>query len=154
MKLLMIAAIILGSLSITFQSCKKNDGKKDPDIRTSLVGTWELRQTSGAMIPAPTLYPQGNGNILKFTEENYLLLKNGQILKSGKYVVVEDTTVEKNVCLIMPRGEYTHRIVYDGDYAATKVFIDINSKSLKFVSGCYAFDAGHREEYEKVPVIQ
>jgi hypothetical protein len=136
-----IPPIILGSLSITFQSCKKNDGKKDPDIRTSLVGTWELRQTSGAMIPATTLYPQGNGNILKFTEADYVLLKNGQILKSGKYVVTEDTTVEKNVCLIMPKGEYAHRIVYDGDYAATKVFLDVTGKT-KICFGCYAFDAG------------
>ena len=152
MKLLAILTIV-GSLGISFQSCKKYEGKKDIDIKKALIGTWELRETSGGMMPGVTNYPPANGNILKFTEDTYTIAKNGQVVKSGKYVVVEDTTVEESVCLVMPKDEYINRIVYDDDFAATKVFIEISGKRLKFVSGCYALDAGHKEEYEKLGTI-
>ena len=152
MKFLVILTIV-GSMGISFQSCKKYEGKKDIDTRKALVGTWELRETSGGMIPGATNYPPGNGNVLKFTEDTYIISKNGQVVKSGKYLLVEDTTVEESVCLIMPKDEYTNRLVYDGDFSATKVFIEISGKRLKFVSGCYALDAGHKEEYETLATI-
>src|SRR4030095_1738871 len=109
--------------------------------------------TSGGMMPGVTDYPPANGNILKFTEDTYTITKNGHAVKSGKYVLVEDTTVEESVCLVMPKDEYIYRIVYDDDFAATKVFIEISGKRLKFVSGCYALDAGHKEEYESLGEI-
>ncbi|HEY9364328.1 MAG TPA: hypothetical protein VIQ00_13765 [Chitinophagaceae bacterium] len=131
---------------IFFVSCKK---QKAQNTSTSIIGSWELRQTSAAMNPVVNNYSEGNGNIIKFSETNYEMYENGQLKKSGPYSVLEDTTVEETVCLVFPDGQFTNRIIYDNDYNASKIFLEISGNKLSFVSGCYAVDAGHRSEYER-----
>ena len=101
------------------------------------------------MNPVVNNYSEGNGNIIKFSETNYEMYENGQLKKSGPYSVLEDTTVEETVCLVFPDGQFTNRIIYDNDYNASKIFLEISGNKLSFVSGCYAVDAGHRSEYER-----
>ena len=148
MKLVQVVFAVACTFLLLSMSCNKNDNKKGKSAN-SVIGTWELRETSAAMNPAVSKYPAGNGNLIIFTNDTYEFRKDGQVVKSGKYKVVADTSVEQSVCLVFPKGEYAQRVSYDGK-AEPKYFFQIVGKKLSFVSGCYAYDAGHREEYEKV----
>jgi hypothetical protein len=145
MKQLILLACLVFIVTF-FVSCKKNNAE---NTSTSIIGSWELRQTSAAMNPLVNNYPEGNGNIIKFSEANYEIYENGQLKKSGQYKVIADTTVEESVCLVFPDGQFTNRIIYDNDYNASKIFLEISGNNLSFVSGCYAVDDGHRSEYER-----
>ena len=147
-----IISIIYLSAIITFLiGCEKNkDNKKE--FSDSITGTWELRQTSGGMMPGATNFAAGNGKIIKFTDTAYEMYDNDQLIKDGLYAIVTDTTVEASVCLVFPPGQFTKRIIYDGNINSEKQFIQITGNRLSFVAGCYAFDAGHRSEYEKISI--
>jgi hypothetical protein len=125
--------------------CKKNGGHGSG----SISGAWELRETSAAMNPVVSQYGAGNGNIVAFTGTSYKIYKGGQVIKSGQFTVVQDATVETNVCLVLPKGEYTSRVVY-ADSTQGKIFYQVKGDRLTFYSGCYAYDAGHSEVYARV----
>ena len=148
MKLVRLALIVVFTSFLLSISCNKNENKKSKS-EAMLVGTWELRETSAAMNPTVSKFPAGNGNLLIFTDNSYEFRRDGQIVKSGKYKVVADSSVEQNVCLIFQKGEYAQRVSFDGN-VEPKRFFQIFGNKLSFVSGCYAVDAGHKEEYEKV----
>ena len=130
--------------------CKKSGDQS----AVSITGYWELRETSVAMHPGEQLYAPGNGHILHFTGDRYVIYQSGLALKSGQYVTVRDSTVEASVCLVFPKGQFTSRIIYDSDYTAIKTFYDIENNTLTFYSGCYAYDAGQREVYARVSIGQ
>ena len=130
------------------QSCKKPTEKTE--ISNAIIGAWELRHTSAAMMPNGTSYPAGNGNILKFTDSTYEKLQNGQVIKSGSYLTTPDTTVEESICLVVAKGTFTNRLIYDNNFSSTKVFIHIADNRLSFTSGCYVLDGGHMEVYERI----
>ena len=135
---------------VTFGTgCKKNESNKKQFTGT-IEGTWELRHASAAMNPLVSSPAAGNGHILKFSEAGYERYESHQLVKKGLYAIVADPTVESSVCLLFPVGQFTNRIVYDDDHAAEKQFLEIIGNKLIIVSGCYAFDAGHRLEYEKI----
>ena len=138
--------IAFGTLISLFSACGKNKGANNDE--GSIIGGWELRQVSAGMAVARDL-PPGNGNILKFTGSNYESYTDGQLVKSGTYALISDTTVQESVCLVLPATEFRTRIVYDGDYQATKEFIQITGNKLSIISGCFAVDAGHRRDYER-----
>ena len=137
----------LSILAIASVSCKKSTSG---DASKSLVGSWELRETSGGMIPGSTKYPSGNGHLLHFDGSSYEMHDNGQISKSGQYVVVTDTTIQQNVCLVFPKGAFTNRIIYDNDTTSSKRFFEVNGNQLVFYFGCYALDYGVRYVYGRV----
>lgn len=142
-----IGAICFCLLLAFLGSCKKNN---HADVSTSIVGSWELWQIAAGMNPNPYNYPPGNGHILKFSDEHYAIYENGSLVKSGQYLVIRDATVEVNVCLVLPSGQFTNRIIYDSTYDGPKVFLQISNNTLTFLSGCYAYDAGSRTEYKRV----
>lgn len=129
----------------SFQSCNKQI-----EIPDSVVGRWELRTTSAAMMPTPTNYAAGNGNILRFTETAYEKYINGQLVKTGVYTIIRDATVDESVCMDIPADQFNFRIIYDYNYISPREFIHISNNRLHFISGCYAYDAGHTEGYEKI----
>jgi hypothetical protein len=139
-------SILLFILPLFNWGCKKVVDRSSD----SLTGFWELRETSGAMNPKTDKYAAGNGNILDFTGSNYKIYKPGSVIKSGQFTIVQDATVSTSVCLVFPAGEYTSRIIYDSNYAATKIFFQVEGDRLTFISGCYAYDAGYSEVYERV----
>ncbi|HUP12255.1 MAG TPA: hypothetical protein VM187_08595 [Niastella sp.] len=139
--------LLISCFALAVVACKKDNGKN-----YGIVGRWELAQVSGAMVP-PVNYLSGNGNILEFTSSTYKHYSNGQLIKSGNYSIEEDNTVEQNVCLVMDDGRYTHRIVFDTAQSKPKTFYEIRDGKLAFISGCYAVDAGHREEYRRISDI-
>ncbi|MBN8850784.1 MAG: hypothetical protein BGO55_30210 [Sphingobacteriales bacterium 50-39] len=140
-----ILYLLLFILPLVNWGCKKNAGGGSG----SISGTWELREASAAMNPEISKYGVGNGNILAFTGNNYKIYKDGRVIKSGQFSIVQDATVETSVCLILPKGEYTSRIVY-ADSTAGKIFYQVTGNKLRFYAGCYAYDAGHSEVYERV----
>ncbi len=149
MRIAHLVFMVVTTSFLLSMSCNKNENKKSKSA-TSLVGTWELRETSGAMSPTVSKFPAGNGNLLIFTENTYELRKNGQVVKNGSYQIVADSTVEKSVCLVFPKGEYAYRIAYDDNNNEPKQFFHVSGNKLGLVAGCYAYDAGHKEVYEKI----
>ncbi|HVU58933.1 MAG TPA: hypothetical protein VHD83_27920 [Puia sp.] len=139
-------SLLIFMLPLLHWGCKKNTGRSS----SLIAGSWELRQTSAAMNPSLGQYGPGNGNILEFTGNNYKIHKDGQVIKSGQFTVLQDHTVQESVCLVFPKGEYVNRIVYDTSYSANKIFYQVEGDKLTFYSGCYAYDAGHSEVYERV----
>ncbi|TDH29274.1 hypothetical protein EXU57_04215 [Segetibacter sp. 3557_3] len=145
-----VSTIVLVIVAIVvLQSCSRHNGANSQAAQASLFGTWTLSESSGGMRPGVAKHPPGNGNNLKFTETDFEMYEAGQLVKSGKYTVVADTTVEASVCMVLPKGEFTKRIIYNNDTTADKVFFKIEAEKLTFISGCYAYDAGHQETYVK-----
>jgi hypothetical protein len=145
-------SIIVAYLCILLISfgCKKDNLEKPVNYKIAVQGSWELRTTSAAMIPGAQAYPPGNGNVLKFNNSRYEKYVNGALTQSGHFAIISDLTAEENVCLVMPAGLYTKRIIYDGNFNGEKTFIQLTGNNkLDFISGCYALDAGHSSEYEK-----
>jgi hypothetical protein len=134
-------------LIVFFFACKKDNRENKVKSHVSIVGTWELRQATAAMNPLATNYAPGNGNILKFTDQNYEAYKNGQLVRRGSYAIVPDTTVETNVCLIFPDGNFQNRIDLADTAIVIKQFIQISNDTLSIIAGCYAIDAGHTAKY-------
>lgn len=131
---LMAAIVILGT------ACKK-----DKAAGFSIAGKWELRQVSGMIT---TDYPPGNGNILQFSASGYQKYQNGQAIQDGRYTIADDNTAVASTCLSLPEGHFTKRIIYDNQQTGEKIFVDREGSKLTFISGCYAYDAGHTSVYE------
>ncbi len=144
-----IAVIFFVLGMVLIQSCNRHSSANYQAGQPSIVGTWTLSESSGGMRPGVAKHPPGNGNNLKFTATDFETYEAGQLVKKGKYTIVNDTTVEKSVCMVLPRGEFTKRIIYNSDTTADKVFFKIEGDKLTFISGCYAYDAGHQETYVK-----
>ncbi|MFT3680790.1 MAG: hypothetical protein QM791_10995 [Ferruginibacter sp.] len=117
-----------------------------------MEGVWELRATTAAMMPGVLQHPPGNGNLLKFLPGNkYERYQNRTFTESGNYVAVKDNSVEENVCLDIQDGQYEDRIIYNNQDVNPKIFFHFKSdERLLFISGCYAIDGGHTEEYERI----
>ena len=108
-----------------------------------------MRKTTAAMNPLGMTYPPGNGNMLKFNTDNYEIYQDKQLVKTGTYIIVVDSTVGKSVCLAFTPDRYTNRIVYDNNFSEPKEFFEISNDQLTFISGCYALDAGHTSTFER-----
>jgi hypothetical protein len=132
----------LEALLLFMVSCKK----ENHTVSISIEGSWELRRISGMI---STVYSPGNGHIIKFTANDYEISFNGQITQSGHYSIVQDATAASATCLVIPTGQYTNRIIYDNNMASGKVFIEISSNKLTFLSGCFAYDAGSFTDYAR-----
>lgn len=142
------AGMIILLVSVMSGGCEKNSHGRPGTATGDLTGTWELRETSGN-IPVK-MHPAGNGNILSYHAGGYTWRTGGQVVKTGQFTVVQDTTIVSNVCLLFPEGTYTNRLIYDNNTDTTKIFFEVHGNKLRFYSACYAYDAGHSELYEKI----
>ena len=113
-----------------------------------LLGTWELRESQSGMIPTAQHAP-GNGNRYRFTETTYEQYADGNLVKSGAYRVVKDTTAQTEVGLVLPAGQFTHRIIFNDDPTAAKTFFQLSAGKLILLSGYFPTDGGSRLTYEK-----
>jgi len=139
-------------LFISLGSCKKcqDSDAKIPTSANDIAGTWELRKTSGGMMPGFRSYPDGNGNLIKFKDGGIYEIYEKSLLKlTGSYTVVADTAFEASVCLVAIKDQYQNRVVFDGNNNRKAFFQLFNNNKLVFYEGCYALDAGHSEEYER-----
>ena len=134
---------------VFFSSCKKDQCTKDGANYSSIVGAWELRQVQAGMIPAID-YSPGNGSILKFSNSMYEKYTNNSLVASGQYILIEDTSVEAEVGLVIPSGQFTRRIIYDNDFSSRKTFIQASDNKLTFLSGYFPLDGGSNVLYQRI----
>ena len=146
---LFILIISLGAITIFFGSCKKNESKVDNINSNSIAGTWELRQAQRGMI-GTIEYSPGNGDILKFSDSGYENYTNGNLIKSGHYILIRDTSVEAEVGLVIPTGQFTNRIILNSDFTSRKTFIEVLNNKLTFLSGFFPLDGGSDVAYERM----
>jgi hypothetical protein len=144
-----ILIISLGAITIFLGSCKKDISKVDNINSNSIVGIWELRQAQNGMIPTIE-YSPGNGDILKFSDSTYENYTNGNLIKSGHYILIRDTSVEAEVGLVIPTGRFTNRIIFNSDFASRKTFIEVSNNKLTLLSGFFPLDGGSNQLYEKI----
>jgi len=138
-----IATVYLVANIIFFIGCKKDGGSSNP-----IIGTWELRQIQADM---PTIdYSPGNGNLLIFSGSGYEKYTNGNLVKSGHYVLVSDASAEATVGLVIPPGQFTNRIIFDDDLVSSKTFVDISNNRLTLLSGSFPADGGGKVSYERI----
>ncbi len=90
-------------------------------------------------------YDAGNGNILLFTEKTYKIFENNQLIKSGSYTIVQDTSVKESTCLELHVDKFKKRMLYDSE--ESKLFIQIENNKLTTISGCFALNAGSYKGY-------
>jgi len=143
-----IIAICIGAIIIFFESCT-NDISKSDSNNSSIINTWELRRMQGGMNPVKD-YPPGNKTILKFSDSLYERYENGNLIKSGHYKLIRDTSVETEVGLVIPSGQFSNRIIYDSDSASRKTFIEMSNYKLTFLSGFFPSDGGSDVSYERI----
>ena len=141
--------IICVGTMITVLACCKNDSIEKNKEENTIVGTWELRQAQTGMMPTVNYNP-GNGNILKYTDVNYEMFTNGVLTKSGTFVLVNDTTAQATVGIVVTAGQFTDRIVYDNDLTAPKKFLQVVNNKLTFLSGYFPLDYGSKTIYERI----
>ena len=141
-RIILLGCIIIPALFSG--SCKKSTpaGLDTAGIR----GEWELRTTQASIAPAK-IYAPGNGNKLTFTSTTYQSYANGQLVKSGHYILVTDTSA---ICSFEASGPARTRIVYDNDYSHASTDILVAGNKLSFASGCFAVDGGSIQVYEKL----
>src|SRR5688572_18322810 len=139
-------SILLGGLTLIQLACRKDNINNNNLTLTSIIGSWELNKERKGMIPTIN-YPPGNGNILKFTDFEFQIFANGQLVRSGQYRISKDSTVASETCLVIPTDQYRNRIIYDNNFFETKIFVQVSENKLTFISGCFAFDAGNYKEY-------
>lgn len=132
--------LLILSLSFWLLSCTKESDV----VSNSIEGSWELSMAQTGMAPSIN-YDAGNGNILLFTEKTYKIFENNQLIKSGSYTIVQDTSVKESTCLELPADKFKKRLLYDS--GESKLFIQIENNKLTTISGCFALDAGSYKEY-------
>ena len=130
-----------------FDGCKKDNSQNTTD--SALIGSWELRQVQAGMTPTIE-YPSGNGSIYQFTDTIYTIFTNGVLISKGYYIVIEDKTVNSQLGLEIPSGQYAKRIIFDNDSLSEKIFFQISKNKLSFLSGFFPLDGGVFRSYEKL----
>ena len=136
-------------LLVVITACSSNKmGSADSTSATiDLAGTWELREAQNGMMPVAQHAP-GNGNFFRFTATTFEHYDEGSLSRRGSYRVVPDTTASETVGLELPRGQFTHRIIFERD-TTEKTFIDVRGDSMEMVSGFFPVDAGTMRVYVK-----
>jgi hypothetical protein len=140
-----LLSIFLVSLTLIQLGCRKGNISNNNLTLTSIIGSWELNKEQLGMLPVN--YPPGNGNILKFTDSEFQIFTNAQLIKSGQYRITTDSTVATEICLVIPTDQYRNRIIYDNNFFDPKIFVQVSENKLTFLSGCFAYDAGNYKEY-------
>jgi hypothetical protein len=74
-------------ITIVFFSCKKENNS----FEKKLEGTWELSSFTSGLTGKNTSVNAGNGTIYKFTAIQFQKFDNGQLIKSGTFIIKKDT---------------------------------------------------------------
>jgi hypothetical protein len=114
-------------------SCKKKSAE------SNLNGTWELRYTEGIQVAgADPNYKAGNGNILKFSGNNYERYADNKLIDSGTFSLQEEVKNINNT-----RSNYSI-LLKNND----KLYINLSGNKLIVFIGVIAAD-GIENHYEK-----
>ena len=135
---------------ITFAGCQKQE-EATRLAASSITGNWELRAVQGGMLPGRELSP-GNGTVLQFSATHYTRYENHAAVQTGTYTITEDSTAAATVGLLLPAGQFRHRIVLENDENKRPTFIHIEGNQLSLVTGYFPLDYGVLQRYEKIAV--
>ena len=58
--------------------------------------------------------------------------------------------MEAEVGLVVPSGQFTNRIIFDGDFVSRKTFIEVSNNKLTLLSGFFPPDGGSNVLYERI----
>ena len=134
--------------SFLFLSCSsKQKMTIDSSTTLDLTGTWELREAQNGMMPNTT-YAAGNGNYLTFTTTTFEEYRDGKLARKGSYTLVPDTKASETVGLELPKGQFTHRIVFAGD-TTEKTFVHVRGREMTLVTGFFPVDSGSKQTFAK-----
>jgi hypothetical protein len=137
-------AVCAAALLYLAPGCKKLQEHTVPN--NSIQGVWELIQISWNY----TINYNPGDSVLKFTDTDYEISKKGVVSKTGKYELVNDTTVNAETGLVMQPGAYTRRIIFDNRINDQKVFIEIADNKLRLASGYFPTDGGTLAAYGRI----
>ncbi|MBZ5856819.1 hypothetical protein [Flavihumibacter profundi] len=147
----LITLVCFGVTIVLLEGCKK-DSAKNIDNSSSIIGDWELRQIFAQI--GMVNYPSGNGSILKFTDSTWSttdtawsIFVRGNHHANGYYRIVADTSVNNSTGLGFPSGQFTNRIILEGDTTSDKIFYQVTNSKLVIVSGYFPLDGGIEMTY-------
>jgi hypothetical protein len=136
--------IVFAVALLLLTACKKDHAKNN--VADLLTGSWEYRGTACYCAAATDTVGDkpGNGNILNFLNGTYKHIEKGQVMKSGTYVIVNDS--------VPYAGAYRQvtRIIYDSDTTAAKTFFRINGDKLTLFGTIPLEVDGPEEYYERL----
>lgn len=131
---------------IFFGACSsKTTTRQEGNEQISLTGTWELREAQNGMMPTAS-YTAGNGAVWQFAENDFQQYQKDSVVQTGTYKLVPDATASEAVGLQLSPGEFTHRIVLNGD-TTEKTFVGLRGDTLQMIRGYFPVDAGSRQVY-------
>jgi len=132
--------IVFSVALLLFVGCKKDHNKNS--AADLLTGSWEYRGTACYCEAAMDTVGNkpGNGNILTFLNGTYKHIEKGHVIKSGTYVIVNDSVTFGGAT------QQVTRIIYDGDTTAAKTFFRINGGKLTLF-GTIPLEVDGPEEY-------
>jgi hypothetical protein len=136
--------IVFAAALLLLIGCKKDHAKNNAvDV---LNGSWEYRGTACYCTAATDTVADkpGNGNTLTFLNGTYKHVEKGQVIKSGTYVVVNDSVTFGGAT------QQVTRIIYDGDTSAAKTFFSINGGKLTLFGTIPLAADGPEEYYERL----
>jgi len=67
----------------------------------------------------------------------------------GSYKIVADGTVNDSTGLGYPPGQFSNRLILNGDETADKLFYQLEGNKLIVVSGYFPLDLGIEKTYQK-----
>jgi hypothetical protein len=132
---------------IVLLSCKKKSEEVIQPLSESIQGIWELDRVWGSFIMN---FPPGNGDIIIYSKDTFERYRDGQLIRSGKYELVEDNNVNLHVDINVPQNLYKHRIVYDENFDNPGGYVGKADGKLHFIWGTFANDAGSLMVYRRI----
>jgi hypothetical protein len=149
MKFVFLLAMAFTLLAQT--GCEKQDAPEEvypgisaPVDEGTLTGAWELRMAYGGYgLPNTSpVHAPGNGRIWHFTDSAYALYSKGQLLTSGRYNHIKDTSQATGTlmdAIVMPTN------------GNLKIHYGFTKDTLVLFQGTIAAD-GTIEKYVRVPL--
>jgi hypothetical protein len=134
MKLSNLLFVLLWATALT--SCSKNRANDE-----KLSGVWELRASSGGMMPYNVdNYKPGNGSLWAFTQTRFTRTYKDSVYKRGMYSISIGTGTDLNT------GRKIDQFIFNN---TPSDFFELRGDTLSFYYGAIAYD-GEIEKYVKI----
>lgn len=152
--LIYVTVLLLVSLGCTKNQTTSLEAKTKEKLNNStlLLGKWELKQMVAQV--GTVTYPSGNSSFLEFTvstysttNSDYSIFVRGSHPKNGHYQIVADPSVNSSTGLVIPSGQFSNRIILNGDTSGDKIFYQITNNKLVILSGYFPLDGGVQLTY-------
>nr|WP_199156179.1 hypothetical protein [Pedobacter sp. ASV2] len=121
-----LKTVLIIIVAVLTASCKKEP------LHSPLIGQWELTAGINGLNGEKTQYAPGKGNITKFTQTEYEIIREGKTINKGTYSII--------IYKSMITQKQEKQIIYDGKTTdIIKSYFTINDKEL--IISVDAYDA-------------